>query len=92
MIGSIPRPSVHNSGIEMTSDDVRPVATLWQLALAKDRLFCTVYRNQEGLQLRLESPTAVIMSEPFDLQPRMMARTQALRESLKRRGWREFSA
>ena len=76
----------------MTSDDVRPVATLWQLALAKDRLFCTVYRNQEGLQLRLESATAVIMSEPFDLQPRMMARTQALRDSLKRRGWRELSA
>ncbi len=75
-----------------TSDDVGPVATLWQLALAKDRLFCTVYRNEEGLQLRLESATAVLMSEPFDLQPRMMARTQALRESLKRRGWPEFSA
>ena len=67
------------------------MATLWQLALAKDRLFCTVYRNEEGLQLRLESATAVLMSEPFDLQPRMMARTQALRESLKRRGWRECS-
>lgn len=76
----------------MTSDDVRPVATLWQLALAKDRLFCTVYRNEEGLQLRLESATSVIMSEPFDLQPRMMARTQALRNSLKRRGWRDVSA
>ena len=76
----------------MTSDDVRPVATLWQLALAEDRLFCTVYRNDGGLQLRLESPTAVIMSEPFDLQPRMMARTQALRASLERRGWRDFSA
>ena len=76
----------------MTSDDVRPVATLWQLALAKDLLFCTVYRNEEGLQLQLESPTAVIMSEPFDLEPRMMARTQALRESLKRRGWRELAA
>lgn len=76
----------------MTSHDVRPVATLWQLALAKDRLFCTVYRNEEGLQLRLESATAVIMSEPFNLQPRMMARTQALRHSLKRRGWRDVSA
>jgi hypothetical protein len=75
----------------MTSDDVRPVATLWQLALAKDRLFCTVYRNQEGLQLRLESPTAVIMTEPFDLQPRTMARTRALRASLKRRGWSDVS-
>ena len=75
----------------MTSDDERPVATLWQLALAEDRLFCTVSRNEEGLRLRLESPTAVIMSEPFDLRPRMMKRTQALRESLKRRGWRECS-
>ena len=75
-----------------TAGDVRPVATLWQLALANDRLFCTVYRNEEGLQLRLESATAVIMSEPFDLQPRMMARTQALRNSLKRRGWQEFSS
>lgn len=76
----------------MTSDPVRPVATLWQLALAKDRLFCTVYRSEAGLQLRLESATAVIMSEPFDLQPRMMARTQALRDSLKRRGWQDVSA
>ena len=76
----------------LTSDDVRPVATLWQLALAKDRLFCTVYRNEEGLQLRLESATAGIMSEPFDLQPRMLARTQALRDSLKRRGWQDVSA
>ena len=76
----------------MKPDDVRPVATLWQLALAQDRLFCTVYRKEGGLQLRLESPSAVIMSEPFELQPRMMARTQALRESLKRRGWREFTA
>jgi hypothetical protein len=76
----------------MTSDYTRPVATLWQLALATDRLFCTVYRGEGGLQLRVESPTAVILSEPFDLQPRMMARTQALRESLKRRGWQEFSS
>jgi hypothetical protein len=75
----------------MRPDDVRPVATLWQLQLAKDRVACTIYRNDDGLQLRLESTTAVIMSEPFDLQPRMMARTRALRESLKRRGWQELS-
>jgi hypothetical protein len=75
----------------MRPDDVRPVATLWQLELAKDRVACTIYRHDDGLQLRLESSTAVIMTEPFDLQPRMMARTQALRESLKRRGWRELS-
>jgi hypothetical protein len=70
----------------------RPVATLWQLALKDDRLFCTVYRCGDALQLRVESATTVIVSEPFDLQPRAMARTQALRASLKRRGWQELSA
>lgn len=69
--------------------ELRPVATLWQLAWEQDRLFCTVYRHPDGLQLRLESPTGVILSEKFDLQPRVFARTQALRASLKRRGWRE---
>jgi hypothetical protein len=69
---------------------LRPVATLWQLAMKDDRLFCTVYRSEEGLQLRLESGSAIILAEPFDLQPRMMARTQTLRESLKRRGWQEI--
>jgi hypothetical protein len=29
------------------------------------------------------------VAEPFDLQPRAMARAKALRESLKRRGWRD---
>ena len=67
----------------------KAVATLWQLAWDDDRLSCNVYRNKEGLQLRLESPTAIILSEPFELQPRVLARMQALRESLKRRGWRE---
>jgi hypothetical protein len=67
----------------------RAVATLWQLAWDDDRLSCTVYRNTDGLQLRLESSTATILSEPFELQPRALARMQALRESLKRRGWRE---
>jgi hypothetical protein len=69
--------------------DPRPVATLWQLSCDDDRLSCVVYRNTNGLQMRLESPTAIILSEPFDLQPRALARMQALRESLKRRGWRE---
>ena len=73
-----------------TVDGFRPVATLWQLGLAKDRLFCTVYRSDEGLHLRVETATAVILTEPFDLQPRMLARTQALRASLKRRGWQEL--
>jgi hypothetical protein len=71
------------------NSDGRPVATLWQLACNDDRLFCTVYRNDQGFQLRLESPTAVILSEAFEMQPRGFARTQALRASLKRRGWQE---
>ena len=73
-----------------TVDDLRPVATLWQLGLAKDRLFCTIYRGDEGLQLRVETATAVIFTEPFDLQPRMLARTRALRASLKRHGWQDI--
>jgi hypothetical protein len=68
----------------------RPVATLWQLAWNDDRIFCTVYRSNDGLQLRVESATTVILSEPFELQPRTLARTQALRASLKRRGWQEL--
>jgi hypothetical protein len=69
--------------------DERPVATLWQLTWNDDRLFCTIYRHDKGLQLRVESPTAVILSEPFDMQPRSFARTKALRTSLKRRGWQD---
>ena len=69
--------------------DARPVATLWQLAWNDDRLACTVYRDLDGLQLRLESATATILTEPFALQPRSLARMQALRDSLKRRGWQE---
>lgn len=68
------------------------VATLWRLIWKDDRLSCAVYRSDAGLQLRLESPTTVILSEPFDLQPRTVARTQALRKSLKRRGWRDYPA
>ena len=69
--------------------DVRPVATLWQLTWNDDRLFCSIYRHENGFQLRVESATTVILSEPCDLQPRTLARTQALRASLKRRGWKE---
>ena len=67
----------------------RRVATLWRLAWNGDALACVVYRDNGGLQLRLESPSATIMSEPFDMQPRALARTQALRASLKRRGWQD---
>ena len=69
--------------------DPRPVATLWQLAWNRDRIKCVIYRDGSGLELRVESQNAVILTEPFDLQPRMLARTQALRDSLKRRGWQE---
>lgn len=74
------------------SSGSRPVATLWQLAWKGDRLFCTVYRHGEGFELRVESPSAIILTEPFELQPRMLARTEALRASLKRRGWRDHPA
>jgi hypothetical protein len=53
---------------------------------------CCVYRNGSGLELRVESATAVIVCEPFDFRPRALARVQALRQSLKRRGWLERTA
>jgi len=42
-----------------------------------------------GMELRVESTAGIILTEPFDMQPRAFARTKALRESLKRRGWKE---
>ena len=71
---------------------LRHVATLWQLTMNEDRVRCTVYGDGPRLELRIESPTSVIVAEPFDLQPRMLARSRALRASLKRRGWSEPSA
>ena len=68
---------------------LRPIATLWQLAWNDERLCCAVYRVGKGLELRLESATGVLLSEPFELRPRMVSRTEALKRSLKRRGWRE---
>jgi hypothetical protein len=65
------------------------VVTLWHLAWNDDRVACVIYRNKEGLELRLESAKGVILSERFDMQPRAMARTKTLRKSLLRRGWRE---
>ena len=75
--------------VRTTGGVPRPVATLWQLAWNRDRIKCVIYRDGRGLELRVESQNAVILTEPFDLQPRMLARTQALRDSLKRRGWQE---
>ena len=71
--------------------DGHPVATLWRLAMDHDRITCSIYREGDGFQLRLESPLAVILAEPFDLQPRTIARTQTLRASLTRRGWRDLA-
>ena len=80
-----------NSGTVTQSRELRRVAVLWQLAWNENRLACAVYRDDSGLmQLRIESPSAVIVTERFELQPRALARAHALRESLKRRGWQEF--
>ena len=87
-MGSIWRHSWYIRGMRRRRTP-RPVATLWQLAWNDERLSCAVYRAGSGLELRLESPTRTLLSEPFELQPRMMSRTEALRRSLKRRGWRE---
>ena len=73
----------------MDRDPDTPIATLWKLAWKDDRVTCAVYRRDGALQLRLESATATILNEPFDLEPRMLARSRALRNSLKRRGWHD---
>ena len=73
----------------MTDTQERLVTTLWRLAWNGDAIACCVYRNHAGLQLRVESGSATILNEPFDMQPRLLARTQSLRESLKRRGWQD---
>lgn len=72
----------------------RPVARLWDLAWNGDRLSCTVYRAGEGkgLEMRLESDNGMILAEPFELRPRVLARMEALKRSLKRRGWQDRPA
>jgi hypothetical protein len=67
-----------------------PVATLWRLGWNEDWISCAVYQQGPGLEMRLESRTSVIMSEPFEIRPRVLARMQALRASLKRRGWQDL--
>ena len=63
------------------------IATLWELAWNDERLACVVCRADDGLRLRIESPTTVIVSERFTMEPRAVARVRALRDSLQRRGW-----
>ena len=74
------------------------VATLWQLTWcepgapkpsAKAAVSCVVYHGAHGMGLRVESAAGTILTEPFEMQPRTMSRTKALRDSLKRRGWKE---
>ena len=65
----------------------RPVATLWQLAWNEDQLSCAIYRGERGLELRLETGGKTVLAEPFELGPRMISRSEALKRSLKRRGW-----
>jgi len=66
------------------------ISTLWNLTFNEQQLRCVVYRGVNGMELRLESPAGVILVEPFDMEPRALARTRALRESLKRRGWEDI--
>jgi hypothetical protein len=73
----------------MTVGRVGRVTTLWNLIFDDSRVSCVIYRGADGMELRLESPAGTILTMPFDLQPRALARTRALRESLKRRGWKE---
>ena len=69
-----------------------PLAVLWQLRLNGSRIWCRVYRDGATLQLCVESATAVIVREPFELEPRAVARARTLRENLKRRGWSDVDA
>jgi hypothetical protein len=75
--------------VEVPHATDRPLAMLWELEWNADRLTCAIYRHGSGLQLRVESAVAVIVTERFDLQPRALARARTLRQGLKRRGWRD---
>jgi hypothetical protein len=75
------------AAIVRTGRDGQLVTILWRLGWNDQRLSCAIYRKDGGLQLQLESASTVILTEPFEAQPRALARTQALRQSLKRRGW-----
>jgi hypothetical protein len=69
-----------------------PVATLWKLAWNNDRLSCAVYKAGTAFEVRLETGRGTILAEPFEIRPRMLARMQALRRSLLRRGWQDLAA
>ena len=65
---------------------------LWQLSSNDASIACGIYRDDAGLELRVETASAVILRERFDLQPRMLARAQTLRASLQRRGWTDSNS
>jgi hypothetical protein len=86
-------PTAYNRSILDAIADVERVATLWRLEWNDEKLLCAVYRGGEGgLQLCVESPSGIIVSERFSLRPRAVARVRALRDSLLRRGWRDAAA
>lgn len=68
------------------------VSVLWEVEWAGARLRCAVYREGSGLCLRVESGDAVIVEEPFVIEPRAMRRARLLQRSLVRRGWRDAAA
>ena len=65
---------------------------LWQLSSNDASIACGIYRDDAGLELRVETASAVILRERFELQPRMLARAQTLRASLQRRGWTDSNS
>lgn len=84
---------MHNT-LSMSADgEPERVATLWQLAWEDGHvLACSVYRDAGGFEMRVESNGTLVAGERCELQPRAIARAQALRVSLVRRGWREHPA
>ena len=65
------------------------MAVLWRLRMNDSQIMCRVYRDGGGLRLCVESPSAVIVQEPFAMEPRAVARARMLRDILKRQGWRD---
>ena len=66
------------------------IAVLWQLAWSDESVLdCSVYRDAGGFEMRVESNGVLVTGERCELQPRAIARAQALRDSLLRHGWRD---
>ena len=80
---------MHNTLAMSTHVQSERVAVLWQLAWDDSVLACSVYRDARGFEMRVESDGVVVTEERCELQPRTIARAQALRSSLLRRGWRD---